>query len=63
MVKKMVSSNHINSYSLEKQFVTKEMVLANHINCYGLARLFIVTGKWSCQTIILVMVPPGYICS
>jgi hypothetical protein len=62
MVKKMVFSNHINFYSLAKLSVAKEMVFANHINCYGLARLFIVTGKWSCQTIVLVIVPPDYIC-
>jgi hypothetical protein len=62
MVKKMVFSDHINFYSLAKLSVVKEMVFANHINCYGLAGLFIVTGKWSCQTIVLVIVPPDYIC-
>ena len=50
----MISEHYIDA-SLKTIFVAKEMVLANYINCYGLARLSIVTRKWSCQTIILIM--------
>ena len=58
----MVFPNYNPCYGPSRLFVAKEMVFANHINCYGLARLFIVTGKWSCQTTILVTVPPDHIC-
>ena len=58
----MVFPNYNPCYGLSRLFVAKEMVFANYINCYDLARLFIVTGKWSCQIIMLVMVPPDYIC-
>ena len=58
----MVFPNYNPCYGPSRLFVAKEMVFADYINCYDLAGLFIVTGKWSCQTMMLVMVPPDYIC-
>jgi hypothetical protein len=62
MVKKMVFPNYDPCYGPSRLLVVNKMVFANHINCYNLEKLFIVTGKLYCWTIILVVVPPDYIC-